>query len=274
VVTTCVITGFGINADDELKKAFELAGSPSRKVHINDLIKDPQMLFDFSILAFPGGFSFGDHLGSGKVFAGLFKKKLKNALDHFISSGKLVIGICNGFQVLVKMGFLPNLSGTWEQEVSLIHNDSGVFEDRWVKVAFTRDSPCIWTEGLDSMEMPVRHGEGKFIIGNDEVDRIICEEKLDAVTYVAKNNNRGNTGLSANGLIPYPENPNGSVRNIAGICDRTGRVFGLMPHPEAFIFPENHPRWRREGMDRGEGLELFRNGVRYFEEERKNEFHT
>jgi phosphoribosylformylglycinamidine (FGAM) synthase-like amidotransferase family enzyme len=266
VVTTCVITGFGINADDELKKAFELAGSPSQKVHINDLIKDPQMLFSFSILAFPGGFSFGDHLGSGKVFAGLFKKKLKNALDHFISSGKLVIGICNGFQVLVKMGFLPNLSGTWEQEVSLIHNDSGVFEDRWVKVAFTKNSPCIWTIGLESMEMPVRHGEGKFIIGNDEVDRIICEEKLNAVTYVTKNGSSGKTGLSANSLIPYPENPNGSVRNIAGICDRTGRVFGLMPHPEAFIFPENHPRWQRESIDRGEGLELFRNGVRYFKE--------
>ncbi|MBN1699853.1 MAG: phosphoribosylformylglycinamidine synthase subunit PurQ [Spirochaetales bacterium] len=256
---TCIITGFGINADDELKEAFDRAGSLSRKVHINDLIKNPHILDGFSILAFPGGFSFGDHLGSGKVFASLFKKRLKERLDRFIASGKLVIGICNGFQVLVKMGFLPNLSGTWKQEVSLIHNDSGVFEDRWVNLAFAEDSPCIWTRGLEKMEMPVRHGEGKFIIGNKETERIMREEKLIAATYTLKNP----AEQAHDDDVPYPDNPNGSVDNIAGICDRTGHVFGLMPHPEAFIFPENHPRWKREKTRNGEGLKLFQNGVRY-----------
>jgi len=253
MVKTCIVTGYGINADDELKKAFEICGSEAQKIHINDLIKIPTLLDLFHIIGFPGGFSFGDHLGSGMVFGNLFKKKLKTALDSFINSGKLVIGICNGFQVLVKMGILPNLSGNWTQEVSLIHNDSGKFEDRWVKLKINSDSPCIWTNGLSQMEAPVRHGEGKFVISDINVEKQIQTLCLDAVTYTSKND----------GNVEYPDNPNGSVHNIAGICDRTGRVFGLMPHPEAYIFPENHPRWQREGVAQRIGLEIFKNGVNY-----------
>lgn len=254
MVKTCIITGYGINADDELKKAFELTGSDVRKIHINDLIRNPELFGTYHIIGFPGGFSFGDHIGSGKVFASLFKKKLKHALDEFIASGKLVIGICNGFQVLVKMGILPNLSGNWTQEVSLIHNDSGKFEDRWVRLKINSESPCVWTKGITELEVPVRHGEGKFIISNDTVERQILDNHLDAVMYMSKNGRK----------VVYPDNPNGSVHNIAGICDKTGRVFGLMPHPEAFIFPENHPRWQRETITSGAGLALFNNGVGYF----------
>jgi len=255
MIKTCIVTGYGINADDELKKAFELVGSEVQKIHINDLIKIPALLDLHHIIGFPGGFSFGDHLGSGKVFAGLFKKKLKKALDRFIASGKLVIGICNGFQVLVKMGILPNLGGDWTQEVSLIHNDSGKFEDRWVTLGINPDSPCIWTKGLSKIEVPVRHGEGKFVIAEEGIEKQILDNHLHAVTYISKNGSKD---------VQYPDNPNGSVHNIAGVCDKTGRVFGLMPHPEAFIFPENHPRWKREKIAYGYGLDIFKNGVGYF----------
>jgi phosphoribosylformylglycinamidine (FGAM) synthase-like amidotransferase family enzyme len=144
----CVITGFGINADAELVRVFEMAGADPRRTHVADLIAEPDRLFEFRILAFPGGFSFGDHLGSGKVFATLFRRNLGSRMEQFLSRGGLAIGICNGFQVLVKMGVLPNTTGSGAQEVSLIHNDSGRYEDRWVNVRFEPESRCAWTRGL------------------------------------------------------------------------------------------------------------------------------
>jgi phosphoribosylformylglycinamidine synthase I len=254
MVKTCIITGYGINADVELADAFRLAGSDATRIHINDLTESPALLETYQIIAFPGGFSFGDHLGSGKVFGNLFKKRLKDTLDSLVAKGRLVVGICNGFQVLVKMGILPNLEGTWDQDVSLIHNDSGKFEDRWVKCSFEASSPCVWTKGLAFMEMPVRHGEGKFVIKSKQVEKTLEKEKLCAVFYASKTDSR----------VAYPDNPNGSERDIAGICDRTGRVFGLMPHPEAFIYPEQHPRWKRARIAEGSGLAIFKNAVRYF----------
>jgi phosphoribosylformylglycinamidine synthase subunit PurQ / glutaminase len=254
VVKACIITGFGINADLELKKAFEIAGAKADLTHVNDIIRDPSRLTGYQIMGFPGGFSFGDHIGSGKVFGSLFKQKLKGTMDAFIASGKLVIGICNGFQVLVKMGILPNLKGNWDQEVSLIHNESGKFEDRWVKIEYNPQSPCIWTKGLPPIEIPVRHGEGKFIIGSHDIEVALKRENLIAAFYVSR----------SGGETAYPDNPNGSVLDIAGICDQTGRVFGLMPHPEAFLIPENHPLWTNEHVSETAGLELFRNSVRYF----------
>jgi len=233
-VKACVITGFGINADEELALAFGMAGADARRVHVRDLIEEPGAIFAYRILAFPGGFSFGDHLGSGKVFAALFRRALGRATRDFVSGGGLVIGICNGFQVLVKMGALPNLSGSWDQEVSLIHNDSGRFEDRWVRVAFEKESPCAWTRGLPDMDLPVRHGEGKFVVRSLEVLEALKGRKLVALRYAAE---EGPAGAE----VPYPADPNGSVEHIAGICDPTGRVFGLMPHPEAYIYAENHP---------------------------------
>ena len=282
-VLACVVTGYGINADEELALAFRMAGAEARRVHAGDLVADPRQLGGFDILALPGGFSFGDHLGSGKVLAHLFRRSLRPALEEFVASGGLVIGVCNGFQVLVKMGLLPNLSSRWEPEVSLVHNESGVFEDRWVRVVFDPASPCVWTRGLEAMDVPVRHGEGRFVAAEPVLAELEAAH-LAAVRYVRRDGGAG--------PAPYPENPNGSTDGIAGITDRTGRVFGLMPHPEAFLFAENHPEWTRGhgwpevGRDRdverptrpeharrsrsfprrgrggGDGLAIFRTGVR------------
>jgi phosphoribosylformylglycinamidine synthase I len=255
-VKACVVTGFGINCDEELAFAFELAGAAAERVHVGDLIGDPRRLGAYRIIAFPGGFSFGDHLGSGKVFALLFKRNLGDALGEFVAGGGLVIGICNGFQVLVKMGLLPNLSGDFSQEVSLIHNDSGKYEDRWVRLSFAKESPCVWTRGLDFMDVPVRHGEGKFVTRSPQILSVLETGGLAAARYISRNS----------GPVVYPDNPNGSVADIAGLCDRTGRIFGFMPHPEAFLFKENHPDWSRGsvgsgGEPYGSGLAIFRAGV-------------
>lgn len=249
IVKVAVITGYGINADNELVTAFKKAGAEAERVHINDLIADPNRLHRYHIAGFAGGFSFGDHLGSGLVYAHLFKKHLQKALDQFIADGKLIIGICNGFQVLVKMGVLPNTKSDWTQEVSLIHNQSGVFQDEWVQLKFNPNSPCIWTQGLQEMEVPIRHGEGRFITDNSEVLKTLKEKNLFAIQY--------------NG-----QNPNGSEESIAGITDPSGRILGLMPHPEAFISPENHPQWTRKKIQEASGIKIFENGVSYI----KNHF--
>ena len=248
----CVVTGYGINADEELALAFQRAGGDASRVHVRDLIDHPGTLSSYRILAFPGGFSFGDHLGSGKVFATLFRRSLGGAMPAFVRNGGLVIGVCNGFQVLVKAGLLPDTAGAGTQEVSLIHNLSGKFEDRWVRLRFDPASRCVWTRGLPDMEMPVRHGEGRFVTGSAEALSTLGSQGLIAARYVS----------SSGGEPSYPEDPNGSDGHVAGICDRTGRVFGLMPHPEAFLHPENHPEWTARTVTEGEGVRLFVNGVR------------
>lgn len=273
MIRVCIITGYGINADMELSAAFGMSGSYASRIHIRDIIEKPGILHDYDILAFPGGFSFGDHLGSGKVFANLVKRNLKSVLDLFIGEGKLVIGICNGFQVLVKMGILPNLAGNWMQEVSLVRNLSGKFEDRWVKVRFDRLSHCVWTKGLKNMDLPVRHGEGRFVVKSKNILDALKKKRLAAAGYTGRSEKYSYTEEHnpemEYGPVEYPDNPNGSVDNIAGICDMTGRVFGLMPHPEAFLIPENHPQWTRmskkEKSVMDTGLLIFKNGIKYME---------
>ena len=256
-VRACVVTGYGINADEELLLALRMAGAQPARVHVRELMDQPRLLARSRILAFPGGFSFGDHLGSGKVFATMLRRGLSTGLRDFVQDGGLVLGVCNGFQVLVKLGILPNLSGSGDQEVSLIHNDSGKFEDRWVRLEFPATCASPWTRGLPALDVPVRHGEGKFVTRTPQVLAELESRGLIAARYVAPGG--------------YPENPNGSLGNIAGICDATGRIFGLMPHPEAFLFPENHPEWGSRAAARpaprvaiwpaGDGLRLFQNGV-------------
>lgn len=247
MVKTCVITGYGINADNELVTAFTEAGSQADRIPITDLLENPLKLRAYQILAFPGGFSFGDHIGSGLVFAHLFKQHLKEELSVFLKEGKLIIGICNGFQVLAKMGVLPNLKGDWTPEATLIHNETGVFENSWVEVEFNTASPCVWTKGISAMDIPIRHGEGRFYTAEEAILNRLEEENLVTLRYKDRN-------------------PNGSVNAIAGITDPTGRILGLMPHPEGFLFPENHPLWNRKTISEGEGLKIFRNGVAYARE--------
>ncbi|PIW35256.1 MAG: phosphoribosylformylglycinamidine synthase, partial [Candidatus Nealsonbacteria bacterium CG15_BIG_FIL_POST_REV_8_21_14_020_37_12] len=211
-------------------------------------------LRDYQILAIPGGFSFGDDIGAGKVLATKIKYNLAAEFSEFIKKGKLIIGICNGFQVLVKLGILPGFNGNYDrQEVTLTFNDSGRFEDRWVCLKINQKSKCIWTRGIERLYLPARHGEGKFVSREEKIrERLISQNRIVAQYMDDKGN-----------LAGYPWNPNGSELNIAGICDETGRIFGLMPHPEAFLFPQNHPRWTREKIQEGEGLKIFKNAINF-----------
>ncbi len=253
-----VLTGYGINCDMELAHAFKLAGAEAERVHLTDLINGTRKLSDFHMLALPGGFSFGDDIASGKVLANMLKYNLGEQIQEFISAGNLIIGICNGFQAMVKMGLLPAFNGDYAaQEVTLTFNDSGRFEDRWVHLKRYKNSKCVFTKGIDGMYLPVRHGEGKFVAKNPHVLARLKKNNQVVFQYVDKDG----------GLAGYPFNPNGSVDNIAGICDETGRVFGMMPHPEAFQHRTNHPRWTREELpEEGAGVAIFRNAVEYVRE--------
>lgn len=255
-VRALVLTGFGINCDAETKVALDRAGASADRVHLNDLIEAPERFRDYHILAVPGGFSFGDDVASGKILANRLRYKLGDALRQFVSDGKLAIGICNGFQVMVKMGLLPAIEDLFKQEVTLTHNASGRFEDRWVHLVADPKSPCVWTRGLSLFELPVRHGEGRFLARDAETLQTLQSRGLIALRYGTAN------GAPANGV--YPANPNASVDDIAGICDASGRIFGLMPHPEAYTERTHHPRATREALpDEGVGLRLFRNAVEY-----------
>ena len=260
-----ILTGYGINCDYETQTAFEMAGGEAERVHINDLIDGHKSLDDYQILAFPGGFSFGDDIGAGRVLANKFVTNLREPMARFLERDTLVIGICNGFQVMVKCGLVTDAEQPLgAQALTLTYNDSGRFEDRWVHLK-VQNPDCVWLRGIDTLYFPVAHGEGKFYADSQTLDRLESNRQI-ALTYVDE------AGQPVNGA--YPANPNGSPRDIAGLCDRSGRVFGLMPHPERFLSMLNHPQWtaladklRREGKslpEEGQGLQLFRNAVRYF----------
>lgn len=244
------MTGFGINSDHETAHAFQLAGANEvNRVHVNEFISGRDTLDRYQILAFPGGFAHGDHLGSGRVLANKFRFKLREQLERFVRDEKLVLGVCNGFQVLVKMGLLPALDGQYfKQTVSLVGNRSGQFESRWVRLGAPR-SKCVWTVGYDHpLDVPVRHGEGRFVVSNERVLRRLWDDGLVAFTYDQDR---------------YPRNPNGSIDAIAGICDESGLIFGMMPHPECHLYPYHHPLWTRGHVPPINGLKLFRNAVEH-----------
>lgn len=255
-IRAVVLTGFGINCDRETAYTLDKAGAVSDCRHLNDIIADPSILDAAQILAVPGGFSFGDDVASGRILANRLRYRLGEPLKKFVDDGKLMIGICNGFQVLVKMGILPMFEGEFVQEVTLTHNDSGRFEDRWVHLAADAATKCVWLKGISALELPVRHGEGKFIAkGTDDLARLQANGQV-ALRYAR------NDGRPAQG--EFPANPNGSMDDIAGICDPSGRVFGLMPHPEAYIHRTHHPAWTRLDLaEEGIGLQVFRNAVEY-----------
>lgn len=259
-VRALVLTGFGINCDGETESALHRVGAAVRRVHLNDLIAQPMLLDSAHIFAVPGGFSFGDDVASGKILANRLRYKLGDPLERFVADGKLVIGICNGFQVLVKMGMLPMFEGRFAQETTLTHNTSGRFENRWVWLRADPTTRCVWLRGIERLELPVRHGEGRFVPRDAGVLDRLRKNGQVALRYCRPD------GAPARNEFPY--NPNGSEDDIAGICDPTGRVFGLMPHPEAYVDRANHPRWNRENLPKeGAGLQVFRNAVDYVRRE-------
>ncbi len=265
-VKVLVLTGYGLNCDNETAYAFELAGASASRVHINALIDGSVELNDFHILVFGGGFSWGDDHGAGVVQAVRLKTNIGDKIRAFINEGKLVIGICNGFQTLVNMGLLPGFDNDYSsRKVALAYNDCGNFRDDWVNLKVNENSPCVFTKGLNLVEYPVRHGEGKFYAENDVLEKLIQNNQI-VFRYAMEDGNPADKS--------FPENPNGSVYDIAGICDETGRIFGLMPHPEAYKHFTNHPSWtrdqekaKREGSitenEITDGIRLFQNGVDY-----------
>jgi phosphoribosylformylglycinamidine synthase len=237
-VKVLILRSAGTNCDRETAHAFELVGAQTEYRHVNELLAEPGLLARYRILAFPGGFSYGDDIAAGRVLATELKAKVLPELQRFIADGGLVLGICNGFQVLVKTGLLPGPSG---QTVTLTHNNSHRYEDSWVTLEVPTDR-CAWTRKGETYFVPIAHAEGKFVAEDDTLD-----------------------ALEANGQVVFrykDRNPNGSHRDIAGICDETGHVLGLMPHPERHLEGFHHPFWTRDGLaEEGEGLKLFRNAV-------------
>jgi phosphoribosylformylglycinamidine synthase len=252
----------GTNCDYETRYALEKAGADVDLVHVNQLVKDKGLLSSYHIFVLPGGFTYGDDIAAGKVLANQLRHHLLNELTRFVDDGKLVIGICNGFQVLIKMGLLPGINGTqpsfneYQQEFTLTHNDSNKFEDRWVYLKSFSDK-SVFIDKDCILYVPIAHAEGKFVAGNEEELEALGKSGQIIFKYVDKDGNIAN----------YPWNPNGSLDNIAGICDSSGRVIGMMPHPERYIEPTQHPRWTREGLKaEGDGLAIFRNAVNYVKE--------
>lgn len=251
-VKVCVLRAAGTNCDKETAFAFQKAGADAELVHINRLIGTDKNLAEFKILAIPGGFTYGDDIAAGKILANELRTRLSDDIKKFIDEGKLIIGICNGFQILVKAGLLPG-NDDFKQEASLIINDSGKFEDRWVYLR--TENRCVWTKNLpEIIYLPVAHGEGKFVTKDKAVLERLKRNKQIVFQYCNENGK----------LADYPYNPNGSVNNIAGVCDNTGRIFGLMPHPERHIAFQQHPRWTQmKHKKQGDGLQIFENGVEY-----------
>ena len=265
-IKAIVITGNGTNCEMEMAHACKLARFDEVEiVHISELLYGTKQLDDYHFLNLPGGFLDGDDLGSAKAGANRIlhaaiagrEERLYDQFARFITAGKLILGVCNGFQLLVKLGMLPGLDGHYDrQTVTLTFNDSGRFEDRWVYLRVDPGSPCIFTKGLSGLYLPVRHGEGKFVTLDEKILERLHREGLIAVQYSDEN--------CREATLEYPANPNGAVDGIAGICNETGRIFGLMPHPEAYLHRTNHPRWTREELpDEGMGLALFRNAAAF-----------
>ena len=261
-----VLTGYGLNCDHETVHSLSVCGFAPKRVHINELIQGAADLFDYHLLVFGGGLAWADHHGAGVLLAHRIRVNLEEELKEFVAAGRLVIGICNGFQALVNLGILPALDREWRREVALLANDCGNFRDDWVSLAFDPDSPSIWTRGIAFLDLPVRHGEGKLFAEPEVLARLEAQN-LVAARYADA---QGNPAQGA-----FPQNPNGALNDIAALSDPSGRVLGLMPHPECFAHLTNHPHWsatvdakRRKGEEidwRGGGLRLFENARAYLD---------
>ena len=263
---TLVITGYGINCEEETAYAFKIAGAETAIVHINDIIENKRMLKDYRIMMFPGGFSYGDDTGSGKALANRIKNNLSDEIMEFMKRDTLMLGICNGFQVLVNLGVVPAADGfNGKSQAALEYNKSFRYQCRWIDVMVEKDSPCVFTRGIDRMHIPVAHGEGNFYAPEDVMQKI-NSGNLATMRYIKPE------GTPAQCEFPY--NPNGSVMDIASVCSPDGRIMGMMPHPERGMFFTQRDDWtlqreayRRRGEDipeYSEGIQIFKNAVSYF----------
>ncbi|MDG1894636.1 MAG: phosphoribosylformylglycinamidine synthase subunit PurQ [Fuerstiella sp.] len=269
----CVLRAPGTNCDVETAHAFELAGGSADRVHLFRLLEDPSLLRQYQILCVPGGFSYGDDIGAGVIFSRQIRGQLNDVMREFLSADKLLLGICNGFQVILKAGLLMGRGidntdeNAFEDQVTLTWNNSGRYTDRWVRLKST-SSNSIFLKGMDEFEVPIAHAEGRIAVKDKSVlDGLRAAGQIslcywnDMATELAAESG----DPTAIAILPEPDNPNGSLANIAGLSDTTGRVLGLMPHPERFLFATQHPQWTRTGRrGDGEGLQLFINAVRYF----------
>ena len=270
-VRAVVISGNGTNCEREVANACRLAGADIVDiVHVAELLSGRVRLDDYHFLNLAGGFLDGDDLGSAKAGANRLthavvkdsQETLSDQLQRFIAAGKLIMGVCNGFQLMTKMGLLPALGGDYKrQSATLTFNDGGRFEDRWCYLKVDQESPCIFTRGLEGVYLPVRHGEGKFVVENESVLRELEARHMAVVKYC--------DAEYQSPVMEYPLNPNGSMAAIAGVCDESGRLFGLMPHPEAYTHRTHHPRWTREPdlPEEGMGLWLYNNAISYIRKE-------
>lgn len=265
-VRVLIPTGYGLNCEAETAAAFGLLGARVELVHVGDLLAEPERLREFDLLALIGGFSFGDHVASGRVFANRLRFRLGDGLARFVDERGLVVGICNGFQVLVKLGLLPGPLANHQdatdrlapQRASVIVNERIGYHDGWVRLAREPTSACPWLEDIANLECPARHGEGRLVFADEALESQLANAGQICLRYV---------DAEGRPTQAWPDNPNGSPGAAAALCDESGRVLGLMPHPEAFLYPENHPHWlaRRRTSEApafGAGLQIFANGLR------------
>ena len=286
----CVLRAPGTNCDVETAWAFDSCGGKAERVHLFRLLETPRLLDKFQVLCIPGGFSYGDDIGAGVIFARQIRGRLAEVIAEFLHADKLVLGICNGFQVLLKSGILPDGQAAWaipsdEPEsatgstggptppgnrppVSLTWNDNGRYTSVWVRLSVSARQN-VFLRGLDELELPVAHAEGKLVVRDDNLLDEWEQTGQIALQYCRRQITPPNpipaTGTDTRVPLPYPDNPNGSLANIAGLSDRTGRVLGLMPHPERFLEATQHPQWtRRRLTGDGAGRQVFQNAIAYF----------
>lgn len=266
-----VLRAPGTNCDVETAFAFEKAGGIAERIHVLRLVENPHLLRQYQILCIPGGFSYGDDIAAGRILATQLRIHLRETLADFCQQDRLILGICNGFQVLLKAGLLIPPQDEVGVPATLTWNDSGRFEDRWVYLRVVNDK-CVFLRGIEQLYLPIAHAEGKFVARDAQSLRELNARGLLVLRYCyppvgCPPNSRPEvvTGHDPEPIIPFPYNPNGSQANVAGMCDETGRIFGLMPHPERHIDPTQHPRWTRgDAGAEPDGLKIFRNAVEYF----------
>ena len=245
---TLILSGYGINCEIETYHAFKKVGGNPEIIHLKTFLESSFEILNYNIIVFPGGFSFGDELGAGILLAAKLRKQLRK-IDNFLKNGGLLTGICNGFQVLINLGLLPNTLNKQIHEVALIENKNKKFIDTWVKLKVNQKNNSPFFKGIENIYLPIRHKEGRLIIKDENIKNNIIQNNLNVLTY--------------------EDNPNGSMENIAALTDKSGQIIGMMPHPEAYLTIYNHPNWKKlisinPDLKNGEGLVFFENTVKYF----------